>query len=84
MAAESYHEDDLYIRERFNPKKPAGHSHFLGEPPSLACHKVQRCRQPQNLEIIMRILRDKHLEENSLMLSPCCLQDFRAQVGLVG
>lgn len=74
MAAVSYDEDDLYMRERFNPKKPAGHSPFLGEPPSLACHKVQRCRQPQ------RILRDKHLEEIPLMLSPCHLLDLRAQV----
>lgn len=75
MAAASYDEDDPYMRERFNPKKPAGHSHFPGAPPSLACYNVQRCRQPQ------RILRDKHLEETSLMLSPCCLLDLRAQVG---
>lgn len=75
MAAVSYDKDDPYMRERFNPKKPAGNSPSLGEPPSLACHKVQWCRQPQ------RILRDKHLEEISLMLSPCHLLDLRAQVG---
>lgn len=75
MAAASYDKDDRYMRERLNPKKPAGHSHFLGEPPSFACHNVQKCRQPQ------RILRDKHLEEISLMLGPGCSLDLSAQVG---